>query len=331
MASDDRLPSCSIIVPTYRRPGQLAECLDALAALEYPRDRLEAIVVDDGGGEQLDDIVAGVRDRLDVVLLRQQHAGPSTARNTAVSRARGDLLVFTDDDCRPAPDWLLRLSGGHVASPDVILGGHTLNALEENSYSAVSQLIIDAGYERHNSEREDAGFFTTNNLAVPAAGLRRVGGFDSRLWTSEDRDLCDRWVGRGNHMHYIPEALVLHYHHLTLRRFWGQHFRYGRGACLFHRLHHHRTQQRIRLEPSFYLGLHAEAFRRYRRRHAVRIQALLFVWHVANAAGYLWEALVGVRPGRSKHRGGEDPRPAETEGPKGQAGGLDASGDTIPP
>ena len=316
MAPDARLPSCSVIVPTYRRPGQLAECLEALARLEYPRDRLEVIVVDDGGGEPLDDIVAAARDRLDVVLIRQENAGPSAARNIAVAQARGDLLVFTDDDCRPAPDWLQRLGSGHSAAPDVILGGHTVNALDQNSYSAVSQLIIDAGYERHNSERQAAGFFTTNNLAVPAAGLRRLGGFDPRLRTSEDRDLCDRWVGQGAHMHYVPEALVLHYHHLTLTSFWGQHFRYGRGACLFHRLHREREQERIRLEPSFYLGLHAEAFRRYRHRHVIRIQGLLLVWHVANAAGYMWEAIVGVRPGRSEDRGGGRRWPAEVEGPK---------------
>ena len=317
MAPDARLPSCSVIVPTYRRPGQLAECLEALARLEYPRDRLEAIVVDDGGDEPLDDVVAAVRDRLDVALIRQEHAGPSTARNTAVARARGDLLVFTDDDCRPAPDWLQRLGSGHSAAPDVILGGHTVNALEQNTYSAVSQLIIDAGYERHNSERGDAGFFTTNNLAVPAAGLRRLGGFEPRLRTSEDRDFCDRWIGAGGHMHYIPEALVRHYHFLTFRSFYGQHFRYGRGACLFHRLHREREGERIRLEPSFYLGLHGEAFRRYRHRHVIRIQALLLVWHVANAAGYLWEGIAGVRPGRSEDRGGGRRWPAEVEGPEG--------------
>jgi GT2 family glycosyltransferase len=307
-----------VIVPTYRRPGQLAECLEALARLEYPRDRLEAIVVDDGGGEPLDDIVAAVRDRLDVALIRQEHAGPSTARNAAVARARGDLLVFTDDDCRPAYDWLQRLSSAHSVAPDALLGGHTVNALDHNSYSAVSQLIIDAGYERHNSRREEAAFFTTNNLAVPAAGLRRLGGFDPRLRTSEDRDFCDRWTGAGGRMHYIPEALVHHFHFLTFRSFCEQHFRYGRGACLFHRLHRERESERIRLEPSFYLGLHGDAFRRYRYRHAARIQALLLVWHVANAAGYLWEALVGVRPGSSEDRGGGQRRwPAEAEGPEG--------------
>ena len=317
MAPDARLPSCSVIVPTYRRPGQLAECLEALARLEYPRDRLDVIVVDDGGGEPLDDIVAAARDRLDVVahppgecgpFYRAQHRGGAGARRSA--RVHGRRL--------PArADWLQRLGSGHSAAPDVLLGGHTVNALEQNPYSSVSQLIIDAGYERHNSERQAAGFFTTNNLAVPAAGLRRLGGFDPRLRTSEDRDLCDRWVGQGAHMHYVPEALVLHYHHLTLTSFWGQHFRYGRGACLFHRLHREREQERIRLEPSFYLGLHAEAFRRYRHRHVIRIQALLLVWHVANAAGYLWEAIVGVRPGRSEDRGGGRRWPAEAEGPKG--------------
>ena len=57
-------PSFSIVIPTYSRPGQLRECLLALSALEYPRDRLEVIVVDDGRQTPLDAVVAPFRDDL---------------------------------------------------------------------------------------------------------------------------------------------------------------------------------------------------------------------------------------------------------------------------
>src|SRR5215813_1646861 len=97
------LPRFSIVVPTYRRPAILAGCLDAVARLDYPCDRFEAIVVDDGGGAvELPRAYADV----DMVLLTQAHAGPAAARNTGAARARGDFLAFTDDDCRPDPGWL---------------------------------------------------------------------------------------------------------------------------------------------------------------------------------------------------------------------------------
>lgn len=284
-----RLPWCSIVVPTHGRPAELGACLDALARLDYPRDRLEVIVVDDGGEQPVAPIVEGVRGSLDVLLLRQGRRGPAGARNAGAERARGELLAFTDDDCRPAPDWLQRLAAAHVAAPDAALGGHTHNELADNPYATVSQLIIDAGYARHNGDRGDARFFTTNNLAVPAAGFWELGGFDPGFRTSEDRDFCDRWRAAGRRMRYLPEAVVHHAHRLTFRSFCRQHFAYGRGARRFHREHARRAGKRVPIEPSFYLGLHLRAWRSRRPAEALALQLVLVLWHLANAAGFLCE------------------------------------------
>jgi GT2 family glycosyltransferase len=292
MASDPDLPLCSIIVATRQRPEQLTECLSALAKLEYPKDRLEVVVVDDGGGERtLEPVVTSLRDRLEITLIRRERGGPSAARNTGAERARGELLLFTDDDCRPAPDWLRRLALEHTAALDVAIGGHTHNALPANPYATVSQLIIDAGYARHNADRQDARFFTTNNLAVPATGFHALGGFAPQFATSEDRDFCDRWVESGRRMHYVPAAVVYHAHRLTLRKFWRQHFSYGRGARQFHREHRRRTGERIQFEPALYRGLHATAWHGRKRSEALKLQLVIVVWHVANTAGFAWECV----------------------------------------
>jgi cellulose synthase/poly-beta-1,6-N-acetylglucosamine synthase-like glycosyltransferase len=292
MGSDQELPRCSVIVPTRGRPEQLAECLSALAALDYPRDRLEAIVVDDGGGESaLEPLLTSLGNRLEIRLIRRVRGGPAAARNTGADQARGELLLFTDDDCRPAPDWLRRLAEEHADAPDVAIGGHTHNALPANPYATVSQLIIDAGYARHNVDRSDARFFTSNNLAVPATGYHQLGGFTAQFTTSEDRDFCDRWVESGRRMHYVPAAVVHHAHRLTLRGFWRQHFAYGRGARQFHREHRMRTGARIELEPGFYGGLHRTAWRGRRLPEALKLQLIIVVWHVANAAGFAWECV----------------------------------------
>jgi glycosyltransferase involved in cell wall biosynthesis len=82
------VPSFSIVIPSYRRPRQLAECLRALSRLEYPRDRFEVIVVDDGGDAPLDEVVAPFGSNLSLTLIRQPNAGPAAARNLGRS-ARG--------------------------------------------------------------------------------------------------------------------------------------------------------------------------------------------------------------------------------------------------
>jgi glycosyltransferase involved in cell wall biosynthesis len=277
------LPFCSIIVPTHRRPAQLGDCLTALAALDYPRERYEVIVVDDGGGA----VPAAISGLADATLVARPRAGPAAARNAGAARAHGELLVFTDDDCRPHPDWLRRLAERHLAEPRLALGGRTLNALTNNVFSATSQLIIDVGYAQNNRDPKAARFFTTNNLAVPAAGFRRAGGFDDAFRTSEDRELCDRWIMSGGVLAYVPEAVVLHARELTFAGFVRQNFDYGRGAFRFHRKRRRSPAGPVAIEPSYYAALVRAALRAGRR--GPTILALLLVWHLANSAGFAWQ------------------------------------------
>ncbi|HVT87226.1 MAG TPA: glycosyltransferase, partial [Tepidisphaeraceae bacterium] len=104
------LPTFSIVIPTYARPKELATCLASMSRLDYPRDRFEVIVVDDGSPQSPDGIVAPFEKQLDVRLVRQSNAGPAMARNTGVSAAKYDFIAFTDDDCTPRSNWLTALA-----------------------------------------------------------------------------------------------------------------------------------------------------------------------------------------------------------------------------
>src|SRR5688572_17617375 len=112
---EPRQPIFSIIIPTRNRSGHLAACLKSLARLDYPCDRFEVIVVDDGSETPVDGVVAAIRERIDVSLATQAHAGPATARNRGAAGAKGEFLAFTDDDCAPASDWLQRLAARFAA------------------------------------------------------------------------------------------------------------------------------------------------------------------------------------------------------------------------
>ena len=74
----------SIVVPTYNREAQLARCLNSLAHLDYPRNRFEIIVVNDGGAQPGATTSSLGRD-LDVKLIHQKHAGSAAARNTGAA------------------------------------------------------------------------------------------------------------------------------------------------------------------------------------------------------------------------------------------------------
>jgi glycosyltransferase involved in cell wall biosynthesis len=282
----------SIIIPTRGRPAQLTVCLDALARLHYPRDRFEVIVVDDGSDQPPEPVVAAFRERLDVTLLRQPHAGPASARNRGAAQARGQFLALTDDDCAPAADWLEKLAARFAASPGSMIGGRTLNALTGNPYAAASQLLVDYIYSYYNADPNRARFFTSNNMALPIERFRQIGGFDQTLpaGAGEDRELCDRWLYHGYAMQYAPEVIVHHRHVMGLNGFCRQHFHYGRAACYFHEVRARRGGGPLRVEPpSFYVNLLRHPFRHGAPPRRLTLASLMALSQAANAAGFFWE------------------------------------------
>ena len=162
------LPFFSIIVPTYNRPQELTTCIHTLRILDYPRDRFEVIIVDDGSESSPGGIIRGFCGHMNVVFVSQAHGGPAAARNTGAQHAKGEFLVFTGDDCFPHKDWLRALAARFEAAPDIALGGSVVNGLSGNPYSTATHLLIRYLYSYYNSSSDNARFFTPNNLAVPA-------------------------------------------------------------------------------------------------------------------------------------------------------------------
>jgi glycosyltransferase involved in cell wall biosynthesis len=291
--NDQNRPFFSVVVPTYGRPRQLAACLSALAAMSFPRDRFEVVVVNDGG-TPIDDLVASFRDRIDVRLVVQEHSGPATARNTGAANAAGTLLAFTDDDCTPAPGWLSALEAPLAKDPDILVGGRIVNALTGNPFSAASQLLIDYLYDYYEDHASAPRFFTSNNIAMRADLFREVEGFNPSfvLTAGEDREFCDRWQHEGRTLAFADGAVVYHSHLLGIRHFVRQHFDYGRGAHHFHQARAERKQSRIKIEPPrFYLNLLRYPFRMALGITALPVAVLLAVSQAANAAGFFYQAL----------------------------------------
>jgi glycosyltransferase involved in cell wall biosynthesis len=282
----------SVVIPTFNRPGQLAGCLEALAAQNYPLSDFEIIVVDDGGTCSLEEAMRTVPAGVSVTLLRQRNAGPAAARNLGASRARGARLAFTDDDCRPHPGWLSGLAAAMDRNPGCAAGGTTWNGNAMSACAAASQSILDEVYRHYNADPERARFFATLNFAVPVEEFRSLGGFDGGFRTSEDREFCNRWLRDGRRMVCAAEAIVRHEGHRGFSSFWKQHYHYGRGACRFHRVRCLYGGADNRLESgSFYWSFLAAPFRRAGfRPRTVLITILVAISQVASACGYWVES-----------------------------------------
>jgi glycosyltransferase involved in cell wall biosynthesis len=282
----------SIVIPTFNRPAQLTTCLQSIVELEYPCNRFEVIVVNDGGTDSLDSVITPIQKSLNLKLVTQANAGPASARNAGATHAQGKFLVFTDDDCTMLPNYLSVLESYLLKMPECLVGGHTLNALPHNIFSAASQTLIDYLYEYYNRDLSRSNFFASNNFALSLDRFQTLGGFNTTfsLAAGEDREFCDRWLHQGHSMIYAPEVQIYHAHDLTFSRFWEQHFNYGRGAFCYHQARAQYRQMKVKIEPfRFYFNLLRFPLHQPCEQSALVLALLLFLSQIANIAGFFLE------------------------------------------
>jgi GT2 family glycosyltransferase len=196
-------PDISVVVASVGRDTRLAFLLEALGEQTLPRERYEVIVV---RGRSAGDPAgpAGPAGELGATVIDAEPAGPGELRNTGVRAARAPLVAFTDDDCRPAADWLERLlEEAARADGDVILQGRTEpdpDELRRLHGLARSQVIVGP-----------SDWYQACNIAYPRELFERLGGFDERFdGGGEDADLGLRAVAAGARAVYVDSARVWH-------------------------------------------------------------------------------------------------------------------------
>lgn len=287
----------TVIIPTYNRPDEAAACLAAISRVHYDKHRFEVIVVDDGGSSDLESIVLGFQGTLQVRLVRQSNSGPSSARNRGAQSARGQYLLFTDDDCEPDANWLAAFDQRLRQLPSHMIGGAVVNGAPQDLYALASQSVLDSLYEHYNRGSRGARFFASNNLVVPAKLFEQVGGFNTefRMAAGEDREFCDRWLQSGYGLAFAPDAVILHRQRSGLGAYWKQHFRYGRGALQYRRL----AREAGRAVSFEGLGLYSDILGRPLRGswnwRGLRGMCAVAVSQAAVALGYLYEGISASR------------------------------------
>src|SRR4051794_20362988 len=103
----------AVVVSTYNRAGYLRDLTKCLDAQTLPRDQFDVVIVDNGSTDET--------PTLGVTTLRlDENRGPGGGRNAGVARTDAPIVVFTDDDCLPSPNWLARLLPA-FDDPDVVV------------------------------------------------------------------------------------------------------------------------------------------------------------------------------------------------------------------
>jgi GT2 family glycosyltransferase len=275
-------PAVSVVVPTRDRPASLRSCLAALDAQTAPS--FEIVVVDDGSADA-DAVATVVAASSHARVVRADGAGPAAARNRGAEAATAPVVCFTDDDCRPGPDWIRAMVSRLDAGADVV-AGPTRNGRPTDRWATAAQTVTNHLVSQSTDPATGTvGFAPTSNLALRTR-VHRTLPFDESfpLAAGEDRDWCDRLVASGGTIAFAPDAVVDHHQELGPRRFWRQQVRYGRGSQHLRR----RSQGRGMQPARFYTELLLTGF-----GHGPAVGGLVLVAQVATAWGIARELAAG--------------------------------------
>lgn len=188
----------SVIIPTCHRNDLLAKCLDCLApgVQTLPADQYEVIVSDDGSKSTAEGMLRELFPWAKLVAGPKK--GPAANRNNGSTIARGEWLVFTDDDCLPEPRWLQAFA---------IAAAHQTKALE-GAIHPVGDLSRDMAECPINLQ---GGCFWSANIAVEHSLFKEIGGFDADYLVAahEDQDIKIR-LSQKTAIAFVPNAVVYH-------------------------------------------------------------------------------------------------------------------------
>ena len=228
-----RYPRVSVVVASYNGERTLKACLDALVRLNYPD--YEVILVDDGSADTTRQIALShpqVR-----YFRHEQNLGLSVARNTGIAAATGEIVAFTDSDCRADEDWLYYLVGGLLPSDFAGMGGPNLLP-PEDSLVAAAVMASPGGPAHVMLTDRQAEHIPGCNMAFYKWALAQVGGFDPTFHQAgDDVDLCWRLQQAGLQIGFSPAAFVWHYRRSTIGAYLKQQRGYGEAEALLVRKH----------------------------------------------------------------------------------------------
>ena len=219
----------SVVLVNYKGADDTIACLRAFDDVDWPRERLELIVIDnDSGDGSVEQIRAAVPSA--IVVDAGANTGFAGGCNLGVARATGEYVAFINNDARPHPQWVSAAVAAFEADPFVASVASKVLDWDGKliDYADGSLTWFGMGYKREVEKPDSPAFdvpkdvlFGTGAAMFVRAGLfREVGGFDERFFMFyEDVDFGWRLNLLGYRVRYVPTSLAYHRHHVTMNKF----------------------------------------------------------------------------------------------------------------
>jgi len=211
-------PTLSVIIPTYNRRKTLERCLNALSAQTFPPELFEVIVVDDGSKDDTQKFLERLKVPFRLSHFCEENQGAGAARKLAVEKARGEYLLFINDDTIALPDLLqehMFAQRQHPSGTFAVLGTFEYERAARRR-ALTTFLGCDPFMFPQIGMRPDYHYsyshFITCNLSVRRDAVLAAGSFDPAFRLGEDTELGIRMVANGCKVLYHPQARAIHDH-----------------------------------------------------------------------------------------------------------------------
>ena len=217
----------SVIVPAYNAQKTIHQSIEALLAQEYPKERYEVIIIDDGSSDGTADVVKAYP----VKYMHQRNQGPATARNAGAREAGGEIILFTDSDCVPFANWIAEMVKPFEDKEVVAVKGAYKNK-QKSMVARFAQLEFEERFEMLK-KAESIDMVDTYSAGYRKDIFLQMGGFDPYfpVANNEDTELSYRMSKLGYKMVFNPNAIVYHLNHpssirrYTKLKFWRGYWR----------------------------------------------------------------------------------------------------------
>lgn len=202
----------SVIIPTFNSSKELTKCLESFKTQTLSNENFEVIVVDDGSNDGTKDAVT----KYPVRYIYQQNRGPAAARNNGANQAQGEIILFTDADCEPQPNWIEEMIKP-LDDPQVVGVKGAYKTRQREPVARLVQIEYEHKYERMK-KFQYIDFIDTYSAGYRKDIFLKYNGFDERYPKAsvEDQEFSFRLSHDGHKMVFNPDAVVFHKHSASL-------------------------------------------------------------------------------------------------------------------
>jgi len=203
----------SVIIPTHNRPDKLVETVAALRHQTLLGREYEILVMDDGSTPPV--MLTGDLENPTCRVIRLEGVERSIARNMGAQQAKGEILLFVDDDMKVNEDFLACHLYSHQQHPGALVIGAVRLPAEflMTPFGRFRQMLELQEVPVESGFVSSPNFCTAQNMSILKGRFKELGGFDEDIVSSEDQEFALRHTARKGKIVFTLDALAIHADH----------------------------------------------------------------------------------------------------------------------